>query len=675
MSNDIEIRVTSTDLSGPGLTKAKDNTEKIGPAAKKSSTELENLGKEFQRTATDSDNFGRSLNGQGSFSEFLSRKLVSLQQDAKKLGEEFNRTGSSDPLKALRNNQSLQDDIKKVTNDLANALGDAGATGGKEFAKNFSSSAQGVESTPVIGPAIVAGIITAIVAAAPLIGATIDGALLAGIGLGGVALGVVGQLKDPEVHNAIADMGNDLMTTLSKDTAPFKQPLLDAIGIVKGSATHMLDSIDFSKVAGQLVPLANGVSMMFAKVEPGLEKALDSPALLAFADELPGLGDAVGSFFDSLDSGSEGGSDALRTLMKTIDGTIIVVGDLIEFLSKLYAGLLNAATSVTGFLKKISNGNEVLAPFFGYLNRIFTALTGGGPSIDGVARSLHGLGATAQLSQDDLNSLAGQINEVKTTADTLAASMVNKLFTATMSVDQTTNAWHTSLTSLHDTLEQNGLAIDRHTHQIADNTKAGEQNRQAIFSVISANMAQYQANIAAGMSAQDAARQYDGNTAALEKQMRQAGYTQSAIDGIVGKYADIPDVVNTQIATKGLQDAIDGLGELLAEINGIQDQRYINIQARARIDTNFGHNAVGSIWGGGATWVGESGRELVNLPTGSRVNTAGDSQRLAGASMGQSSVATAVDVNFVGNTDVAFSQAIMKLIRDGVITILPRAVR
>lgn len=671
MANDVEIVVTGTDRSGPALKSAKDNTDKLKPSADSASSSFEKLSEEFRNTAKDSDALGHKLNESGTFSEFLTRKLGALKLEAVNLGAEFNRTGAADPLAKLKDNKTLQNDIKGIGEDLVRALGQAGQDGGKEFTKNFSSSAQGVESTPGIGPAIVGGIIASVVALAPLIGAAIDGALLAGVSLGGVALGVVGQLKDPEVHNAVMDLGSSLSDTLSKDTAPFKEPLLEAIGTVKGSLTHLLDGVDFSKLAGDLAPLASGISKLFDNISPGLNKVFDSPALNAFADELPGLGEALNSLFDSLASGSEGGGDALRTLMQAVDALIVDLGNLIEFLSKLYAGFINIGEGISNFLSKVLGGIPLLGGFLDRIHTIFSNLQGGSTIGDGFARSLDGIGTAAKLSQDDLNSLAGQINEVKTTADSLAASMVNKLFTATMSVDQTTNAWHSSLTALHEVLQQNGLAIDRHTHQIADNTKEGEQNRQTILAAVSANMAQYQANVAAGMSAQDAARQYDGNTAALEKQMRQAGYTQAQIDGLIGKYAGIPDVVDTQIATKGLQDAIDGLGELLAEINHIQDQRYINIQARARIDSNFGHAAGGP--GSGMSWVGEEGPELVSLPNGSNVHTAGDSQRMAGQSSG--GTATALEVRFAGNTDTAFSQAFMRLVRDGIITILPKAVQ
>lgn len=677
MSNDVEITVSATDRTGPALKSAKDNTDKLKPSADQASSSFEKLSEEFRRTAQDSDGLGKKLNETGSFSEFLTHKMGALRLEAVHLGQEFNRTGAMDPLAKLKDNKTLQDDIKGLSDDLVRSLGQTGQKAGTEFSKNFSASAQGAESTPGLGPAIWAGVIAAGVTAAPMIGAAIDGALLAGVGLGGLGLGIVGQIKDPEVHNAIASMGTDLEATLTRDTAAFKAPLLGAIDTVKGSLTHLLDGIDFSKLAGDLAPLTAGIAKLFTGMGPGLGKALDAagPVLNALADELPGLGEALSSFFDSLSAGTEGGADGLRTLIQAIDAIIVDVGNLIEFLSRLYAGFINIGESVTLFFSKILGGIPLLGTLLDKLHTIFSNLQGGSTIGDGMIRSLDGIATAARLSQDDLNSLAGQINEVKVTADTLAASMVNKMFTSMMSVDQSTNAWHMSLTSLGDTLTQNGLAIDRHTKLVADSTKAGEQNRQAIDAVVSANMAQFQANVAAGMSAANAAAQYDTNTAALEKQMRQAGYTQAQIDNLIGKYRAIPDVVNTTIAMDGLKDAINDLDDAIRLANGL-DGRVVKLTIQEDHRTsgsnlgNVGHAAGGP--GSGLSWVGEMGPELVRLPSGSNVHTAGDSQRMATAG-GPATIH--IEFGFVGNTDTAFARSFMELVRDGTITILPKAVQ
>jgi trimeric autotransporter adhesin len=68
---------------------------------------------------------------------------------------------------------------------------------------------------------------------------------------------------------------------------------------------------------------------------------------------------------------------------------------------------------------------------------------------------------------------------------------------------------------------------------------------------------------------------------------------------------------------------------------------------------------------GGLAMVGENGPELVDLPTGSRVRTAGDTQRELGRSGGGGGGPTVLELHFSGNTDSAMATAIMKLQRTG----------
>jgi hypothetical protein len=74
------------------------------------------------------------------------------------------------------------------------------------------------------------------------------------------------------------------------------------------------------------------------------------------------------------------------------------------------------------------------------------------------------------------------------------------------------------------------------------------------------------------MSAGDAAKNYDTNTAALEAQLRTAHLTTAQIDELIGKYRGIPKQVDTNIAINGLTSAIEGLTRLIREINGIKDK-------------------------------------------------------------------------------------------------------
>jgi phage-related tail protein len=71
------------------------------------------------------------------------------------------------------------------------------------------------------------------------------------------------------------------------------------------------------------------------------------------------------------------------------------------------------------------------------------------------------------------------------------------------------------------------------------------------------------------------------------------------------------------------------------------------------------------------TWVGEQGRELVKLPSGSQVYSHGDSERMAGAATSSSGGGDSGSrtVDFVGDTDRAFARFFAQLVRDRLIVI------
>lgn len=67
----------------------------------------------------------------------------------------------------------------------------------------------------------------------------------------------------------------------------------------------------------------------------------------------------------------------------------------------------------------------------------------------------------------------------------------------------------------------------------------------------------------------------------------------------------------------------------------------------------------------GLNVVGENGPELVDLPAGSRVHTAGDSRRMLEQQGSGGGGPMVVEMRFAGNTDGAMATAIMKLVRTG----------
>jgi ribosome-associated translation inhibitor RaiA len=184
-----------------------------------------------------------------------------------------------------------------------------------------------------------------------------------------------------------------------------------------------------------------------------------------------------------------------------------------------------------------------------------------------------------------------QVNSTAVSVDSLAAAMVNKLFTATMGIDQAVLGVAESLTRLDESFKENGKNIDIHSAK-------GQANRESVLASVTANMQLYQAQISAGMSAEDAAAAYDQNTAALEAQLKKAHLTQGEIDGLIGKYRGIPSKVDTDIAMHGLTDAINGLNETIRLINGLHDKTvYVTVK-------QVGDNPRGQSRGGGFAYGG-----------------------------------------------------------------------
>jgi hypothetical protein len=202
------------------------------------------------------------------------------------------------------------------------------------------------------------------------------------------------------------------------------------------------------------------------------------------------------------------------------------------------------------------------------------------------------------------------------------------------------------------------------------------------------------------MSAEDAAKKYDTNTRALEDQLRAAGMTKAQIDGLIGKYRNVPDTVNTNIALEGLTEAINDLDRMLQLINHITDPKSVDITINELVKTSSspkatsktivggkGHSsdpapkaapkapakpvakrpglATGGVMTGYDTEVGESGIELLHMP-GAMVSSHPDTM----ARMQQASTAAApvsLGIHFSGNTSNVFAQAFMKLVRTGAI--------
>ncbi len=267
------------------------------------------------------------------------------------------------------------------------------------------------------------------------------------------------------------------------------------------------------------------------------------------------------------------------------------------------------------------------------------------------------------------DALGDSLAKVKTPLDA-----VSKVFGILIDKDRGVLDFAEAQDKLSDSLKKNGDAFKI-------NTEKGRDNRDAILDAVSANEKLYEANINSGVSAQDAAAQYDQNTAALERQLQKAGYTKQEIDDLIGKYRGIPGKVDTEIATHGLTQALTDLADLIRTIYNIPTTRDIYVKTHfigGQGQSRGGEYRTGGIKGAatggpqdGLTMVGEEGPEFVRLPTGSMVYPrANTMQMLAQGAGGAQRVA--VEVHFTGSGSLW--SAFMEAQRAGEIQILRTAI-
>jgi hypothetical protein len=581
--------------------------------ARKNSRDLSTLADEFDKLARQTDDAGKKMHQTGTFSQFLDEQLAKTKAQVRELGEEFDRTGDKDVFAKLRGAQANQKSLERIKIDLSKALGDGGEAGGLAGARRFVMSF----ASAVKDPAAAGGIGAAGLVVGAFAGAAINGALLAGVASGGLALGIVGQAKNPAVRAAWADTGHFISGELTKATAGFEKPLVNAAHIIRNDIGQAIDDIHFSRLADEVEPLARGLGGLATHTVPGLNDALDAGAgiLDKVANQLPSVGDAASDAFRKMSEGSKGAGEGLTTLLMAGKFLIRMTGDLALGLSKTYEWIVNVGVKLSWWADAIGHNIPILGGLTSALHDFFETVKGGdtGTEIlvhkgETLADALRRAAEEAEHAEGGLDKLMQKISATTATTDTLAGAISAKLFSSMMNVDQATLTWHESLTQL-------GEVLTRQNHSIDENTAKGQANVAGIYAAVTANMQIYQAQVAAA--------HYDTNTQALRNQLHTAGLTWKEIDNLIGKYGQVPHEVNTDLAVNGLTDAINNLGNLIASVNGLNGRNFgftvTETDIRRRINEDMGHAAHGGFIrgyasGGRVFKVGEQGRELLTLP-------------------------------------------------------------
>lgn len=516
----------------------------------------------------DVNEFGNRVTQIGNKSAAMSivdQRIRTTRSEIRKLMDDFAKTGDLDIFRKLQGKQgdlsALTNIRKKISNQIEDAAKDGMTFLERAVGDAFNNGIRGAFTNPyVLGAAVALGI-----AVAAPIGAALGGLVIAAAAIGAVAGGVAGAAKfNPKAvgdawHNQIEQIKSEWLNA-SRD---FVKPTIEAIHILGGAVkdVHIGDMLE--KAAKFVVPLADGFAGLIRGIGGGFSALIDKagPIIKVLRDEMPLLGARIEQSLSLIAGGNKGAADGLKTILDWTGKVIVGVGMTIRLFEDMYHAITRIADAVDSVTKFTGAG------FLAHLVKPSDTdnLKAYAVSLDGLPHGLDKTKDAAEAAQESLSKLDSQLNKTTLSTDTLAASMVKKIFTASMNLDQALLSVHDSLNQVRDAFHENGKAIDTYSAK-------GISNRRVVLGAVQANMELYQAQIAAGASATDAAADYDANTAALEKQLRKAHLTQGEIDGLIGKYKKVPANVNTAIAMQGLTDAINGLANLIRLINGIKSK-------------------------------------------------------------------------------------------------------
>jgi hypothetical protein len=407
----------------------------------------------------------------------------------------------------------LQRDTERVTRDrdrdsrlaerAAAAAASIAAKAGAEGAKTFASAFEGglmnaLKALPAPAQAgIAASIGAAVVLATPVIASAINAAVITGVGAGGLAAGIAIAAQDPGVKASFAELGTEAMKGLTDAASPFKDELHRVAQIFGDGFRDILPDLKgiFGDLSTTVKPLADGLVGMAREALPGIRRAAAAavPLIESIADELPDMGRAMGSFFDSI---AEGGPGAIAFM------------DV--FLDQVEAGIVGLGAWL-GEMGKVLGGAAILADAMGLVDFDPSA----------VAAKLGPVG-------DAATDVGTAFHEAKREITTFATEL-DKAFGVSMDQVEANLRLKESLANFKETLKENKGHWD-------DNTAAGRENIRALKDSIQAAYDKMQADIAAGTSASAARAEFDATKNSLFEQARAAGASDRALGLLKGTW-------------------------------------------------------------------------------------------------------------------------------------------
>lgn len=278
-----------------------------------------------------------------------------LRSQMKNLGQDLGNGFNLDFRGTLRADikQTMSDMAEDVAETARDHLQQAGHEGAKAFSSGFSSMAM-----PLL--------IAAIVLLSPVLAQIISSAILLGVGGIFIGLGVFLLREQKGLVEAATRFKETLQKVFTVAAMPMLKPLIDALntltsGLQKPEVLASINTI-FLEMSKTIGPLAAGLSGFLTETVKGMADSAPTmrDLMIALAQNLPRLGEALGNFFRALGEGGPGLvrfiNDATTGLAGLIEGT----GKVLKTLSDVYLWLAKLHDQSVE-----DDWDEVNIPYFG----------------------------------------------------------------------------------------------------------------------------------------------------------------------------------------------------------------------------------------------------------------------------------------------------------------------
>lgn len=433
---------------------------------------------------------------------------------------------------------------------------------------------------------ILAGVATNVgVAASPIIGAGANAAGLGAIGGAGLALGIAGAFQDPAVKRAAVTFGDDMKDIMLQAGRPFIEPVKAGIREI-GREIGALDlTAMVAPLAGSIKPLVEGVRGMIREVGPGLSKALEAsgPVIDVLSRGLPKIGAAISSMFESFAAGSEGAGRFMEDMVTWISATIRFLGNMVEALSNVYTWFDKVGTIIGAIARGDIQGiGRAIMDAFGDNPR--TAVYSMTGATEGATDAMQDAAGAARQLAGDYDALMGHLFGIKD---------------AQMAVEE-------AMDEFGEAIKENGKNWDIGTEGGRENTRALRAAEEAIRDFYNACIEQGDAPAVAAMKA---------------RALAETLYRQAAAAG-----ASAAELAALRKIIEGMPT---GTRTLNYNVNNTTTNTVRSVFSRQAMAHGGITGAASGGARGGDVWVGEQGPELVSLPYGSTVHTAGQSKAMA----------------------------------------------